>query len=219
VALFVPDMPMPTAALCDTRTVASAERLDQRPRHPSATADTLNTTMDDSKAVPLEPFMVPLLKRHYDGLRKPGVAYDASERRFWASRTSAEIKWLIDQLDSPTDAGHLWAISGVLSSILDQSLPVIIRAFEGGTSPGKARALLSAISGIDLGQLRTHKSEIDRALRWSLRHSDPSVRIRAVSATSVYSASDADAILLWALESETDPEVHDAIVEELEDRD
>jgi hypothetical protein len=199
----------------DTGSVLVCERTEADPGTSPKAAE---AELSREKVAELPPSTLRVLHEHFERLRSPEVARQAAERRFWAAAGAEALRQLIEWMDRPMEMLHLRSISALLAAIPERSLSPVLDALERGVSEQQAGGLLSVLSGIDRSALLAHQPRIARLIGRYLKHTDDAVRTTAASAVSALGDAQALALLQWALRTEQDPDVIDALNGELEER-
>ena len=136
-----------------------------------------------------------------------------SVRDFWVSQGDAGAKWLVERLARETHVDVLDGAANLLADIGPKSVEPIVNSLEHERTRDHAEVLLKALGWIEAPQdvSPIHLDHLVRALATYLAHPDADIRAAACAATRILPSDRAIALLTRRRESESDPEVLEAI--------
>ncbi len=136
-----------------------------------------------------------------------------SVRDFWVSQGDAGAKWLVERLARETHVDVLDGAANLLADIGPKSVEPIVNSLEHERTRDHAEVLLKALGWIEAPQdvSPIHLDHLVRALATYLAHPDADIRAAASAATRILPYDRAIDLLTRRRESESDPEVLEAI--------
>jgi hypothetical protein len=141
-----------------------------------------------------------------------------AECRYWQSLGDQGVEWLIRHAQGAGSLAHASGIASVLESMGPMAITPILEALAAGPSNKVADILLSALAGMESQRIAPWTDAIAATLQTFLRQADDAIRTKAVLATAVILEATSLVMLRGRLEGETDPDVREAIQDEIERR-
>ncbi len=138
-------------------------------------------------------------------------------RTFWVGLGEPGVCWLAQRIGRESHVDLLDGVTNLLISFGPAGLPLILNTLQGDVTPVQAEHLLTVLRWTRLTGQEHLQPQLNAVLRHFLAHESAEVRQAAVRAARALPRDRARQMLLERRAAEPDPEVAEAIAEELDD--